>query len=101
MTFRGGSRLSIPLLLSAWSMAMVTLASSPTWLAAIYVGFSTVVGLRFLLTKRIEDGRASYPLYNVSFSPINLWSEIILTFAYQMWLSWTIVQISLCTTRDA
>lgn len=94
MIFPEFSRLSMPILLAVWSIAIVPVVKPSTWLAAAFVGFSMVVGFRFHLMRRVEDDKRSYNLYNVSSCGIYVQCDSILTFTDQMWLSLAIVHIS-------
>lgn len=61
------SRLSMPIILAAWSVVVMAVVKPAAWLAMIYVGFAIVVGFRFLFLRKVEDDRTSFHLYNVSF----------------------------------
>ncbi|KAJ2918911.1 hypothetical protein MD484_g1507, partial [Candolleomyces efflorescens] len=70
------SRISMPIVLPLWSVIIVALCHPPSWLAAVFVGLSMVIGFRFLLMRRVQDDKFSYILYNA-------------------WLSLTIVHMGL------
>ncbi|KAJ4469741.1 UbiA prenyltransferase family [Lentinula edodes] len=79
LSFPVFSRITMPILLSVWSIALCLISEANQFLMLVLVALGAVTGIRFLTLKSAKDDRLSYLYYNIwlcmahaAFSSLNL-----------------------------
>ncbi|KAJ3861740.1 UbiA prenyltransferase family [Lentinula novae-zelandiae] len=68
LSFPVFSRITMPILLSVWSIALCLLSEANQFVMLVLVALGAVTGIRFLTLKSAKDDRLSYLYYNVGTS---------------------------------
>ncbi|KAJ2927761.1 hypothetical protein H1R20_g9331, partial [Candolleomyces eurysporus] len=80
MMFPVLSRVTMLLFLPLWTTLVANFCNPPIWLGTLYLALSLIVGVRFFVYRRSQDDEWTY-------------------FAYNIWLSFTILHLCLYKTQ--